>query len=88
MKLKEFIESTLNKWVKIENDGVTIIQKIESYKQTNKPTVYDCTGYSISNAEGEVLELSNFYMTKSHLDGKVTETFDVDEDIKILKQEA
>lgn len=73
MKLQDFLEITANKWVKIQNSDTTIIQKVNSYERTSNPTRYDCTGYSISNPEGEVLELNNFYMTKEHQNGYVTE---------------
>ena len=73
MKLQEFMENTLNKWVKIENNDLTIIQIVKSYSPTKHKNIFECTGYSFSNAEGDNLELDNFYMTSSHLSGKMTE---------------
>lgn len=73
MKLQEFLELTTNKWVKIKNENTTIIQKVKSFKPTNSPTIFECEGVSVSNAEGDVLELKNFYMTKAHQQGYVTE---------------
>lgn len=72
MELKNFIEENLNKWIKIENDDVTIIQKINSFNQTNKNNVIECNGFSISDAEGETRTLNNFYMTNHDMSGKIT----------------
>lgn len=73
MKLQDFLEITRNKWVKIKNNDTTIIQNVKNFVKTASPTVFECTGQSVSNAEGEVLELNNFYTTKFHQSGFVTE---------------
>lgn len=72
MELKNFIEENLNKWMKIENDDVTIIQKINDYQQTNKDNIVECSGFSISNVEGESRTLDKFYMTSYDMSGKIT----------------
>lgn len=72
MELKTFIKNNVGSWLKIEHDGVVIVQNITSYKSTNNPNIFDCTGYSISKVDGEVRELNNFFMTKYDMEGKIT----------------
>lgn len=73
MRISEFMKETLNKWVKIENEEMTIIQNVKSYEPTKSPNMFKCKGVSVSNSEGETLELDEFYMSKYHLEGKITE---------------
>lgn len=88
MNAKQFISETLNKWVKIENNETTIIQNIHEYRPTPSKNRFDCSGFSISNCEGEVIELNNFYMTDSHLKGKITELSEesAEKEIQAIKQ--
>ena len=72
------MKETLNKWVKIESDDVTIIQNVKDYSPSEHKNVFECTGYSFSNAEGDNLELTEFYMTNYHLSGKITEISEQD----------
>lgn len=90
MNIKEFLDKTLGKWIKIEHGDMTIIQKVTSYypfttKTANKKI--ECSGYSISNAEGDVNELYQFYMTKSDLNGRISELTEekAEQEIKIIK---
>lgn len=78
MKLSDFLKETLNKWVKIESDDFMIIQNITSFEPTKSPTMFKCVGKSVSKCEGDVLELDDFYMSKTHLDGTVNEISEED----------
>lgn len=83
MTLKDFLEVTHNKWIKIKMNDTTIIQNVTSYKPINLSTSFECEGYSISNPENEILELKNFYMTTHHKDGFVTELSPSEAEVEI-----
>lgn len=86
MNLNDFMTSTLNKWVKLENNESTIIQNISEYKPTNVKNMYDCKGKSYSNVDNELIELDNFFMCNFHMNYTITEIPDneVDEHIDNL----
>lgn len=71
MKLKDFLENSLNKWVKIENKNVKIIQRVEQFEQVSGKSYYLCVGTSVCGANGEIVKLDKFYTTKDHLMGNV-----------------
>lgn len=72
--IKQFLEDTINQWVKIETIDMNIIQFVTKYKPLNsKSNIFECDGYSISVIEEwEIKELDNFYISSSDLDGQIT----------------
>ena len=71
MNVKEFIEATYGKWVKINVDNETgkyeIRQRIDDAKRMSGTNYYNCKGASVSNQDNEHLFLNEFYMTEAHL---------------------
>lgn len=84
--LSNFLKDTQNKWVKIdENDGFSIIQKVETFDLVNNKGYFKCQGKSYSNCGGDVVELDEFYMTRQLLNGNVHNLNDDDVENEILK---
>lgn len=87
MKLKDFLENTLNKWVKIETKDVEIIQRVYRYEPVSGKSYYLCFGTSVCKTDGEVKKLYKFYTTKDHLMGNVHVLSDENAKLEIEKLE-
>lgn len=84
--LSRFLKDTKNKWVKIdENEGFTIIQKVETYDLVEGKSYFECHGKSYSNYGGVVVEYDDFYMTKELLNGPIHNLTDEQAEIEIKK---